>query len=139
MAATLDLLIFQGGSQQSLLRSLPINGLIKLAQRWLMEFSTEQGSIPYEPGRGCPFFAVARQGGLRTELDVFQAFAMSGSKVRLNLQSEEDPVKDPPNERFAGANLLQVVISGALAALRVQIVSKAGTAGILLVPIQLSA
>ena len=88
-------------------------GIQKLAQRWLLEFFTETGSMPGLPERGNLFMAAARSGRFRTEPDVRLAFASASMFIGRNLRAEEDDTM-PPDERFDRAELQNVtVIPGA--------------------------
>lgn len=84
-------------------------GVQKLAQRWLLEFLTESGSMPGAPNRGCNFMRAARTGRLRTVLNVQTLFAASNMVVRRNLLAEETS-EMPADERFADAELLNTVV-----------------------------
>ena len=59
-----------GASQES---GKVCSGIQKLAQRWLIEFFTPLGSVPYLPARGCNFINQSRSGRLRTETDALKA------------------------------------------------------------------
>ena len=84
-------------------------GIQKLAQRWLLEFLTERGTMPGFPDRGCNFMRIARQGGLRTRLNVETIFSSSDMLIRRNLLAEEYPGM-PADERFGSAMLLQAAV-----------------------------
>lgn len=144
---TVDVSAFQGASldgdvrlEQSLIGDeggLIVTGIQKLAQRWALEFLTEEGSIRYDPDRGCPFVGAVRRGELLTELDVFQAFALSAPIFERNLQNEETDA-DPDDERFRQADLLSVVVSPTLLIIRVKITSRAGTSRAAILPISMT-
>jgi hypothetical protein len=80
-------------------------GVQKLAQRWLLEFLTETGSMPGKPTRGCDFIRQARTGGFRTRFDIKTVFAASSVIVRRNLIGEEYAGM-PDDERFSDASLI---------------------------------
>ena len=109
-------------------------GIIKLAQRWLLEFMTETGSMLYTPDRGCDFLTQLRTGQLRTTNDVQQAFAMSAVQVQLNLWAE-DPATAPDDELLASATLLSLTITGATLQLYIELLSQAGTTRIVVLPL----
>jgi hypothetical protein len=106
----------------------------KLAQRWLLEFLTEEGSMPALPSRGTDFMTKVRRGGLRTASDMRLAFNFASFTARLNLAKEEDDTW-PSDERIDAAILDSVSFSPGFASLRVIIVSKAGAARSIILPI----
>lgn len=84
-------------------------GIQKLAQRWLLEFMTEVGSMPGLPERGCSFMRAARTGKFLTRRHVETEFVRANIDVRRNLQAEEyDDM--PDDEKFASAELLNSVV-----------------------------
>ena len=142
---TVDVLAFAGvkaegeaNLQASLLPEgsggLVCTGIQKLAQAWLLEFMTEQGSVLYQKERGCPFMLYARLGRLNTELDVFQAFLLSKSVLAANLQRNEDGT-EPDDERYVDCKLLSVEISPGVLSLKINLVSRAGTGRQIILPI----
>lgn len=82
----------------------------KLAQRWLLEFFTEVGSMPGAPTRGSSFLRAARTGGLRSQINVRGAFADAVTEIQRNLQAEEYPDM-PADERYGNSELLSFSIS----------------------------
>ena len=109
-------------------------GILKLVQRWLLEFITVQGSMPFLPKRGCSFFQQLRAGNLRTVLDLQQSFYLAARQVYDNLTAE-DKTTDPNDEQLDSAELQTAVLSGANASLAIKVNSKAGDARIVLLPI----
>lgn len=84
-------------------------GIQKLAQRWLLEFMTEQGSMPGLPERGTNFMRAARTGQFSVPITVRAQFAAANLIVTRNLRNEETDDM-PPDERFSDAELLNVAI-----------------------------
>lgn len=84
-------------------------GVQKLAQRWLLEFFTEVGSMPGAPTRGSSFLQAARTGGLRSQINVRGAFADASVEIQRNLQAEEY-ADMPTDERYGNAELLAFTI-----------------------------
>lgn len=115
---------------------LVVTGIVKLAQRWTMEFMTIRGTMAALPERGCDFFGQVARGELRTSLDASQAFYLSAEQVRTNLVAEET-VEDPDDESYADVTLLAATVSGDKLTLRVQIESRAGTARTAILPFAL--
>lgn len=109
-------------------------GAQKLAQRWALEFLTEEGSMPGLPERGCGFMQRVRQGRLRTQADVIAAFNTSGIAVTRNLRNEEYDGM-PADERFLSADLLSVAFLPGYAELHVMITSRAENTRSLILPI----
>jgi len=109
-------------------------GVQKLAQRWLLEFLTETGSIMADPTRGCGFMAAVRQGRLRTQLNVRTTFSTADLDIRRNLQKEEY-ANMPPDERFSAAELLDVAILAGFMRLNVKINSVAGSSRTVVFPV----
>lgn len=141
-----EVLAFPGarptGSQlltQSLLRPLEGGqvcvGVQKLAQRWLIEFLTIRGTMKYKPLRGSDFMAELRSQALRSENDVYAAFLAARGQVATNLRAEDLP-EDPADERYADARLLSVTLrSDRTVVLTVDIMSAAGTARKVILPL----
>lgn len=109
-------------------------GVQKLAQRWLLEFLTERGSMPGLPARGTDFMTRVRQGRIRTEAALRAAFAFAEYDARVNLQKEEE-ITWPDDERLAGVNLISVAFLPGYANLRVGIASRAGVLRDIILPI----
>lgn len=120
--------LFNGNSGQI------CTGTQKLAQRWTMEFGTEAGSMKYRPARGCQFMRDFRRGRLRTEADVQASFDFAELAIFRNLTVEE--LDDTPaEERLDHATLLQIAILADRLQLKVRIVSRAGTARAIILPL----
>jgi hypothetical protein len=123
-------------------------GIQKLAQRWLLEFLTESGSMPGLPRRGTNFMRAARTGQFRVPINVRAQFASANLVIRRNLRAEET-ASTPDDERFADAELLNIAIlpgfdvnqaSGTTAAflsLGVKITSRAGDSREIILPIEI--
>lgn len=122
-------------------------GVQKLAQRWLLEFLTEIGSMPGAPERGCAFMREARRGGFRAFFEVAAAFASADLDIRRQLTAEEYP-EMPLDEKFGSAELLTAAVlpsidvnqkSGTTAVylnMRVKITSAAGTDYAVIFPVE---
>lgn len=109
-------------------------GVQKLAQRWLLEFLTERGSMPGLPNRGSDFMTLVRQGRLRTEAAIAAAFNFAAYDVRVALAKEEDATW-PPDERINDATLLALAFLPSYANMRVEISSLAGTTRSIILPV----
>lgn len=106
----------------------------KLAQRWLLEFLTERGSMPGLPERGCDFMKFVRQGTLKTQLNVTQTFHAANMRIRVTLQNEEYEGM-PDDERLDDAELLSVGLLPGYMNLGIAITSRAGDSREILVPV----
>lgn len=123
-------------------------GAQKLAQRWLLEFMTESGSMPGLPNRGTNFMRAARTGQFRVPINVRAQFAAANMVVARNLRAEETNTT-PLDEQFADAELLNVAIlpgydvsqasgtSAAFLSLGVKIISQAGDTREIIFPIEI--
>jgi hypothetical protein len=109
-------------------------GVQKLAQRWLLEFLTEKGSMPGLPARGTDFMTLVRAGKLRTEAAVIVAFNFAAYTTRVNLNKEEDATW-PDDERLADAALLSISFLPGYANIKVAIFSRAGASRSVIMPI----
>lgn len=109
-------------------------GTQKLAQRWLLEFLTELGSLPGLPDRGCEFMTKVRQGRLRNYADVWAEFIFSAYRVSATLINEEDDTWNP-EERFFRAELLALAFLPGYANLSISITSVAGDSRQVILPI----
>lgn len=140
-----DLLAYQGqkaAGEALLASSLAIpggsgqlcTGIQKLAQRFLLELFTETGSMFFQPNRGCVFMTLARQGKLRTIVDVRAAFSAAVIDIYKILTSEET-TDMPKDEKFKTATLLAVATSPGFISITVRVVSQAGLARQVVMPI----
>ena len=109
-------------------------GVQKLAQRWVLEFLTETGSILADPARGCDFMLTVRQGRMRTDLNVRTAFSSADLDIRRNLSNEEYATM-PTDEKFGSVELTSVAILAGFLSLTVKINSVAGTFRQIIVPV----
>lgn len=142
----IDLLALRGATaqgasvlQQSLFDSASsgevCTGVQKLLQRWVLEFMTIRGSMPFLPERGSGFIAAARRGTMRTEADALVEFRFAAEEVRQNLVAEES-ADMPADERFAEAILDQLILTeDSGLAVSVTITSRAGNARKAILPI----
>ena len=112
-------------------------GIQKLAQRFLIELLTEQGTMIYLPLRGCGFMREARLGMWRSPLDVMSAFSAALLDIKENLQLEEAST-DPDDERFFDAELVAVTLDGSEASVTIRITSLAGTSRKFIAPLKIT-
>jgi len=112
-------------------------GIQKLAQRFLLELLTEQGSLTYLPDRGCDFMAKARLGNFLTPLDVLSSFSAALVDIRNNLEIEELE-SDPDDERFLDAEAEAVTLNAGSATLHIRITSRAGNTRKVIAPLNIT-
>ena len=110
-------------------------GIQKLAQRWVLEFLTQRGSMGFHLAtRGSDFTRWMRQGRLRTEFDVQAYFNFAAQQVRVNLINEE--TEDMHDEdRFSRVNLDRVVLFEGTLELYITLTSQAGESRQVILPI----
>jgi len=114
-------------------------GIQKLAQRWVLEFLTPVGSMPYIPGRGTSFMRKIRYNGNSTNIDIVAFFGTAAEEIRINFL-KEDRLIDPDDERYSSASLDGFSINAdKKLVLNVSILSVAGTARKVIIPISVSA
>jgi hypothetical protein len=109
-------------------------GVQKLAQRWLIEFMTEVGSMPGLPTRGTNFMTLVRSGSIRTTAAMTLNFNFAAVTAKTNLANEETNTW-PDDERIAGVELLSLEFSPGSAKLYVIVYSRAGNAREVLLPV----
>lgn len=110
-------------------------GIQKMAQRWLLEFSTIRGSMPWHlRNRGTEFMLQVRKGILKTEADVQAAYVASAIQARQNL-TNEDTGDEPADERFDRSKLNGIVIGDGQLHLYVTLYSVAGSSYDIILPI----
>jgi hypothetical protein len=109
-------------------------GIQKLAQRWIMEFLTELGSMRFQTDRGCRFVTDLRRGRLRSQADVVTSFGFSAFTITNNLRNEET-VDMPDDERFDRAELVEITVAQDIVSLRVNVLSLAGSAREVILPV----
>jgi hypothetical protein len=145
MATTFDLALFQpatpfaAASLAITAGGRQVSGLEKLAQRFIVELMTPKGSMPFRSSRGTDFAAMVGNGSALSEFDIFSSFSHALLDAGAALQGEEDPVNDPPNERFSGAQLVSLSLNADALVLQVAVASLDGGVGTFSVPVQLGA
>lgn len=109
-------------------------GIQKLSQRYLLEFLTERGSLPYDEERGTDFLYEARAGLFSSSIDVLGAFARANSLAGDNLISDETDT-DPDDERFASAEAESIAFEPGEVQIRIRLTSLAGDSREILMPV----
>lgn len=141
-----DLLALQGATpmREALLTQQLFNGnsgqvctgMQKLAQRWVLEFLTVAGSLPFEPNRGTQFLLMARSGRLRNEIDVIAEYNFAAVQVRQTLQNEEVAAMED-DERLDTDELIGLELSEDQLVLHIKLTSRAGTTREPILPISM--
>ena len=142
---TVDLLAFQDEkvNGEALLTQLLVKdgergeitaGVQKLAQRWLIEFLTIEGSIRAAPERGTQFINDIRTGQIRTTLDAEQSFYLAANAAAINLKLEEED-NIPVDEAYDYFNLVSIQAQGDTITAYVEVASEAGNTAQLILPI----
>lgn len=109
-------------------------GIQKLAQRFVMEFLTIKGSMPFDPLRGCRFMRDFYAGRLRTEGQIVTAFAFAELEISQNLRNEETSDM-PDDERYDYAELLGIAILPNRLRINIGLVSLAGATREMILPL----
>lgn len=144
-----DILAFQGAApvgdvllQQTMFSTADAGqvctGVQKLAQRWLLHFLTERGSMPFNSEDGTSFLTDAKRGIWQTEQDVQESFDFAAADVALYMTREENDTMHP-EDRFAGSELLALaILPDRSVSLTIQINSQAGTSRKVILPVPFS-
>jgi len=113
-------------------------GVQKLAQRWILHFLTERGTMPYNQNDGTDFLTRAKQGAWQVEEDIQEDYEFAAADVDLYMRREETDDMNP-EDRFAEATLLELaLLPDRSVSLTIQIDSQAGTSRKVILPIPFS-
>ncbi len=113
-----------------------ITGSEKLAQRFILELLTMQGSQPFATSRGCSFLSNAIGGNAISEFDLITTFNLALTQIQTNIQSEE-AATDPDNERFENAVITRLEVDQTRIMMSCTLYSRAGVANFLKIPLSL--
>lgn len=102
-----------------------VTGVLKLSQRWLLEFLTERGSTPFAPTTGTQFVTEVRQGLIPDESAARLAFASAAADAAAAVRVQERET-DPADERLDSVTLDDVMVRFGVVTLTVTITSLAG-------------
>jgi hypothetical protein len=109
-------------------------GVEKLAHRYLLEFMTEFGSLPYQPEVGTTFITEVKAGLILSEFDLQASFSINSGRAIANMR-REDTGNEDLDEQIETAELISYFLEGDLIELRVKITSLAGRSREVLLPI----
>jgi len=116
-------------------RGAVIAGIEKLAQRFVIELLTEQGSVLGDPTRGCPFMTDANRNRWNSQQDVNSSFNLSLVLIQSRMVQDQLPT-DPPDERLRSATLTEIIFTRDRVAITIEIQSVAGTDRVVLLPLR---
>jgi hypothetical protein len=139
---TIDVLAWRGGGvggeykiEQSLADANSTGaictGLQKLAQRFLITFLNEKGSLKYSPKVGTNFMTKLRQGRIHNEIDMSAAFSLAEMDVRRQMITEESNT-DPEDEKYLRAELTGMQVIAGYANLTIALRSRSKSAQFIL-------
>lgn len=144
MTTTYDVAAFQGTGSSAIpvLQDLwgpdgdgrLVSGILKLAQRFLLELLTIQGSMPFNQSRGSSLLMFVRQGQIRSEIDANVLFRYCVSQVQTNLVLDQLPTDDP-SELYQSVTVNSVTFSPSRLVYSLTLVSQAGTTRVLVLPL----
>lgn len=146
MTTTYDLVAFDGVgintfqlADQSLFSQVPpgrlCTGKQKLTQKWLLEFLTETGSMPFHMAtRGTKFLASLRSRALLNAQDVQAAFSFAELQIRQTLNAI-DTADTPLDEKLVDATLVSLVLATETISLTIKLTTAAGTDVVFVAPI----
>lgn len=115
-------------------RGLVVTGIVKLAQRFLLELLTVRGSMPFQQERGSALLQIVREGRIRNEIDAHVFFHYAVGQIEPNLLADET-VQDPTDERYGSIDILGVTFAGSRLSYQVKLNSLAGDSRVLTVPL----
>lgn len=109
-------------------------GIQKLAQWFVVELLTEEGTVPLDATRGTQLLSLLRQGRLRNDVDVRIAFNFAVGRIQgIANQLESDTM--PADERFKDAVLLSLTLQPDSASFLIQVISRAESTFAFILPI----
>lgn len=113
---SIDIAAFQNVSEQKFVGRLfdesggkAISGPEKAAQQFIIFLMTPRGSVPYRPDYGTLLVPTLESRSCRTELDVFQAFAVAALETVTFFKRYRD--FRPPDERVDAAAIRNLVVA----------------------------
>jgi len=113
---------------------LVVTGIVKLAQRFLLELLTVRGSMPFHLERGSALLQFVREGRIRNEVDAHTYFQYAVGQIEPNLYADE-LATDPPEELYTSVDVLGVTFSRDVLSYRIKLNSAAGEFRVLSVPL----
>lgn len=111
-----------------------VTGILKLAQRVLLELLTVRGSKPFDQNSGTSLLSFIRQGRIRNEIDAHTYFQYAVVELQQNLQTAAAD-GDPDDERFASLSVLSLTFTPLQLSYRLKLLSAAGDTRELTLPV----
>jgi hypothetical protein len=111
-----------------------VTGILKLAQRVLLQLLTVRGSQPFSPNTGTSLLSAVRQGQVRNEIDAYMYFQYAVSELRTNLQADGQPT-DPADERFADLAVTSLTFTPLQLSYSLKLTSASGDSRALTLPV----
>lgn len=111
-----------------------VTGIMKLAQRVLLELLTVRGSRPFQQDTGTSLLAFIRQGIIRNEIDAHTYFQYAVTELQQNLLLTQQDT-DPDDEVFASLNVISLTFTPLQLSYRLKLLSRAGDSRELNLPV----
>lgn len=111
-----------------------VTGILKLAQRVLLDLLTVKGSKPFDTNAGTSLLNFVRQGRIRNEIDAHTYFQYAVGELQQNMQDEET-TDDPPDERFASLSIISLTFTPLQLAYSLKLLSMSGDSRTLTLPV----
>lgn len=132
-----DLAIFQDDGTQSLFTASGgrvVIGPEQLAQRFILSLLKAIGSFSFRLNRGTTYVTDISGANFYSELDanamLVGAMIQAGSDLGLDEQ-----LSDPADTKFSSAQVVQLVIAGDSLTASIKLISQAGTASTIVLPL----
>ncbi len=101
-----------------------VRGPEKVANRVVYALLTRRGTVPGRPEAGSDFLAALD--GMRSEFDVYAAFAAAQGQVRTTVEAAQEDDEDG-SERYGDVRLTDIKFSGDAIELTVALIAKDGS------------
>ena len=111
-----------------------VTGILKLAQRVLLDMLTVKGSKPFALNDGTSLLSFVRQGRIRNEIDAYTYFQYAVGELQQNLQVEEQS-DDPPDERFGSLKIVSLTFTPLQLSYSLKLLSLSGDSRTLTLPV----
>jgi hypothetical protein len=111
-----------------------VTGILKLAQRVLIELNTVRGSQPFNLRAGTSLLPFARQGRIRNEIDAHVYFQYAVGELQQNLIPDE-LTDEPADEKFSALTILSLTFTPVRLSYTLRLVSQDGDSRELILPV----
>ena len=106
-------------------------GIVKLAQRFLLELLTPRGSQIYNPTRGSSLLPEIQEGRIRTPIAASTAGSRAILTAKRSLLAEESST-DPDDERYGSARVRSAEVTSNSVIYAFELTSRAAAATVIL-------